>query len=190
MWKAVGIWRNGVGVKAPPELARTVLFAGKYVCEIGSQKEIEKYSNDITEVYHASTETRSVAFFGSNVSDTGLFSLTADGKLTYVNNTKIPDHKKIGNAVLFYDSDLSPFGYVEFGQSFSSEAKFTTIDEPNKSFDKGDDHYDLVDMAGEVRRPSTPPGKCRQKDTRTTECRSLNQDRPPKRRRPGSGGGI
>lgn len=149
VWKAVGIWRNGVGVKDPPVLDRTVLFAGKYVCEIGNQHAIGTYSNDITEVYHASTETRSVAFFGSNNGNKGLFSLTAAGSPTYVTGTGIPNHKKIGNAVLFYDSNFSPSGYVEFGQSFSSEAKFTTIDEPNKSFDKEDDHYDLVDMAGE-----------------------------------------
>lgn len=149
VWKAVGIWRNGVGVKDPPELARTVLFAGKYVCEIGNSGEIGESSNDITEVYHASTKTRSVAFFGSNNGNKGLFSLTAAGSPTYVTDTDIPNHKKIGNAVLFYDSNLSPSGYVEFGQSFSSGANFTAIAASNKSFDKGDNHYDLVDMAGE-----------------------------------------
>lgn len=149
VWKAVGIWRNGVGVKDHPELARIVLFAGKYVCEIGNSGEIGESSNDITEVYHASTKTRSVAFFGSNNGNKGLFSLTAAGSPTYVTDTDIPNHKKIGNAVLFYDSDLSPSGYVEFGQSFSSGANFTAIAASNKSFDNGDDHYDLVDMAGE-----------------------------------------
>lgn len=149
VWKAVGIWRNGVGDKATPELARTVLFARKCVCEIGNQHAIGTYSNDITEVYHASTETRSVAFFGSNNGNKGLFSLTAAGSSTYVTGTGIPNHKKIGNAVLFYDSNLSPSGYVEFGQSFDLVAKFNTIQPSNKSFDNGNDHYDLVDMAGE-----------------------------------------
>lgn len=149
VWKAVGIWMDGDDTKAPPTFARTVLFAGKYVCEIGSQKEIEKYSNDITEVYHASTETRSVALFGSNGGNRGLFNLTAGGLSTYINKTNIPNHKKIGNVVLFYDSDLSPSGYVDFGTSFGPGAMFYDIPVSNKSFDNGDNHYDLVDMAGE-----------------------------------------
>lgn len=149
VWKAVGIWRNGVGADASPTFARTVLFAGKYVCEIGNSYKIGECSSDITEVYHASTMTRSVAFFGSNDRNKGLFSLTAGGGPTYIDKTNIPNHKKIGNAVLFYDSDLSPSGYVDFGTSFGPGAKFNDIPVPNKSFDKGNDHYDLVDMAGE-----------------------------------------
>ncbi len=149
VWKAVGIWKKVSGVNTSLEFARTVLFAGKYVCEIGNSAEIGTYSNDITEVYHASTETRSVAFFGSNNDGTRMFSLTADGGPMYVDNTDIPDHKKIGNAVLFYDADLDPSGYVDFGQTFDPGYNFNSIHNSNKSFDIDDNHYDLVDMAGE-----------------------------------------
>lgn len=149
VWKAVGIWMDGIGADASPTFARTVLFAGKYVCEIGNSYKIGEYSCDITEVYHASTMTRSVAFFGSNDRNKGLFSLTAGGGPTYIDKTNIPNHKKIGNAVLFYDSDLSPSGYVDFGTSFGPGAVFNDIPVSNKSFDNGNDHYDLVDMAGE-----------------------------------------
>ena len=149
VWKAVGIWNAGTGANPHPTFARTVLFAGKCVFQLGNPDEIGTYSRAITEVYHASSETRSVAFFGSNSEGTRLFRLGANGGPAHVNKTDIPDHKRIGNAILFYDSNLSPSGYVDFGASFgNNDSAFTDIPKFNKSFDIANDHYDLVDMAG------------------------------------------